>query len=96
MPLLGSARFHQDVGVTDSFPPYAPLLPPPAPCTIPLLPQGEGAGDGGLPEPPLPSQGEREPLHWAHRRAPLRIVFSRVVGEGVRVWGGMGGKQRGY
>jgi hypothetical protein len=25
--------------------------------------------------------------HWAHRRAPLRIVFSRVVGRGARGWG---------
>jgi hypothetical protein len=37
------------------------------------------------PPPPLPKGRGAE--HWAHRRAPLRIGFSRVVEEGSREWG---------
>jgi hypothetical protein len=37
--------------------------------------------------PPL-LEGEGGAEHWAHRRAPLRIGFSRVVGREARGWGG--------
>jgi hypothetical protein len=38
---------------------------------------------------PTPGRGGAE--HWAHRHAPLRISFSRVVGRGARGWGLPGG-----
>jgi hypothetical protein len=33
------------------------------------------------PPAPAPTQGEGDAPHWAHGGAPLRIGFSRVVGE---------------
>jgi hypothetical protein len=42
-----------------------------------------GMGDNTpLPPPLLPSQGEGEPPHWAHRRAPLHPHTTT----GVREW----------